>query len=84
MNLLKPDNIMFLAENRAPTTLKLIDFGLAIEYKPFERHTQLSAKVGTLNYLSPEVIRGNYTYKCDIWSIGIIYYELLFGKLPWT
>ena len=79
---IKPENIIFLTEDKDPTKLKLIDFGLAIAYKPFERHTPLSAKVGTHKYIAPEVIRGNYTYKCDIWSIGVIMYILLFGEFP--
>jgi serine/threonine protein kinase len=35
-------------------------------------------------YMSPQVLSRNfYTYKCDVWGLGIIFYELLFGHLPW-
>lgn len=36
-------------------------------------------------YMAPEVLlRNHYSYKSDIWALGIIYYELLFGCRPWT
>ena len=37
---------------------------------------------GTEDYLAPEVIKNNYTAKCDIWSIGVITYALLSGRVP--
>lgn len=40
--------------------------------------------VGTSYYISPEVLRGNYNAKCDIWSIGIISYMLLSGSPPFN
>ena len=48
-----------------------------------EKHLTLSINaVGTPYYMSPEVIAGNYTAKCDIWSIGVIAYMLLSGVPP--
>ena len=44
----------------------------------------LSSIVGTPLYMAPQILeRKNYTTKCDIWSIGQIFYELMVGKLPW-
>ena len=37
---------------------------------------------GTPNYMAPEVIKAYYNEKCDIWSIGILMYVLLIGKMP--
>ena len=75
---LKPDNIIFDEDHGE--TIKLIDFGLS-------HHTsQCSATsdqiVGTPEYLAPEVIRGSYTEKCDMWSIGVILYVMLSGRQP--
>ena len=43
------------------------------------------SRVGTLPYMSPQAIDNNqkYTYKCDIWSFGVVCYEFATGKLPW-
>ena len=52
------------------------------------QYTQVrTQKKGTKEYMAPEVIdlkkRDNYDYKCDLWSLGIIIYELLFGKVTY-
>jgi calcium-dependent protein kinase len=38
--------------------------------------------VGTPNYVAPEILNGKYTEKCDIWSVGVIAFEFLSGKVP--
>ena len=45
---------------------------------------RLKSKVGTLYYISPEIIKGNYDEKCDIWACGVILYILLTGKPPFS
>ena len=61
--------------------INLIDFGLALKYRNNEK---ITARVGTVTTMSPEVIRGEYSHKADIWSIGVIAYQLLSGKLPFN
>lgn len=60
--------------------MKIIDFGLS---KDFTREC-LKTKVGTPLYYAPEILtsEGTYTEKCDIWSIGIILYNILTGDYP--
>ena len=59
--------------------LDLIDFGLSKHISPGERLTQ---KVGSCYYTAPEVLNGNYDYKCDVWSLGVLCYMLLSGSPP--
>ena len=72
---IKPENILF-SDKRNLFSLKLIDFGLAT-FSEQEKKT-----VGTPLYMSPEMIDGNGTYVSDIWSVGVIVYQMLTGKLP--
>lgn len=70
---LKPENILITKSG----TIKLADFGWAID-RPSSQY------VGTTKYCSPEMIASHakYNYKTDIWSAGIILYELLYGTVP--
>ena len=47
-------------------------------------YKRLKSKVGTLYYISPEIIKGNYDEKCDIWACGVILYILLAGYPPFN
>jgi serine/threonine protein kinase len=58
-------------------TLKLIDFGLS---KHFEEHEMVRHCVGTIDYIAPEILEGQYDHRCDIWSLGIILFMLLTGS----
>ena len=75
---LKPENILF--ETAEPDSeIKLIDFGLSRKYSQDEKmHTIL----GTPYYVAPEVLRGEYDEKCDLWSIGALCYIMLSGQPP--
>lgn len=75
---IKPENILFEnSDNDAD--IKLIDFGLSRKYNSHEKmHTIL----GTPYYVAPEVLKGDYDEKCDVWSIGAITYIMLCGEPP--
>lgn len=75
---LKPANI--LVKNGE---LKLADFGLAKLTEDAGQQMEHTI-LGTHLYKSPQLIRHlAYSAKCDVWSLGIIFYELLFGVYPW-
>merc|ERR1712176_493680 len=64
-----------------PAKLKLIDFGYAASFA----NKRLTGRVGTCEYMAPEVIRNEqpYTEKCDIWSIGVSLFVICFAMFPW-
>lgn len=71
---LKPDNIMIDVEGR----LKLIDFGTATPFKDLNYTI-----TGTPHYIAPEILKGKgYTNTVDYWSVGIICFEMCYGKYP--
>jgi tRNA A-37 threonylcarbamoyl transferase component Bud32 len=77
---LKLDNIM-LKETTNGVIVKITDFGLS---DVISTSTCLD-QCGTIVYIAPEMIlKQEYSYKIDVWSIGVILYYLLFSKLPWT
>ena len=57
--------------------IKLIDFGLARKFAPGEK---LASLVYTPHYVAPEVLARSYTEKCDVWSAGVVCYEMLTGR----
>lgn len=76
---LKPENILFSSvEEDSP--IKLIDFGLSQVLS--SEGILMNEPVGTTFYMAPEVIKGSYNEKCDIWSCGIILYIMLCGRPP--
>lgn len=74
---LKPENI--LLDTIDSKTIKVIDFGTSTK-----KNTKIKFKqpFGTAYYMAPEVLKGKYDEKCDVWSIGVILYVLLSGKPP--
>ncbi|CAD8051705.1 unnamed protein product [Paramecium primaurelia] len=77
---IKPENILF-SECDINSEPKLIDFGLSVKYDAFS-YNKLNAGVGTPVYLAPEVIDGTYNEKCDVWSLGVLLFNMLVGYPP--
>ena len=76
-NDLKPDNLYLISDG----TIRICDFGIASHISSKEEKNIL----GTANYLAPEVILNKkYSVQSDIYSLGIIFYELLTGELPFS
>ena len=75
---IKPQNVMFLEDGR----VKITDFGIAMALNSNEL-TQTNSVMGSVHYLPPEQANGSgSTMKSDIYSLGILMYELITGKLP--
>ncbi len=74
----KPQNIMVLSDG----TIKVTDFGIA-RFARSDQRTITDKAIGSVHYISPEQARGEKTdEKTDIYSVGVMLYEMLTGKLP--
>ena len=73
---LKPENIVFDCEDEP----KLVDFGLAIQQNSKEYVWMDS--VGSPYYMAPEMLYGKYNKEVDVWSMGVIIYQMLTGEYP--
>lgn len=79
---IKPENFL-ISTNEGKYDIKLIDFGFATDFKEGEG---LVSKVGSINYIAPEMLydEGTYDNKVDIWAIGICLYNMIAGKQPFA
>lgn len=75
---IKPQNIMLLENG----TIKVTDFGIA-RFSRGETRTMTESAIGSVHYISPEQARGETTDdKADIYSVGVVLYEMITGQLP--
>ena len=90
---IKPENIM----QRTDGLVKILDFGIAKLMEPntpdhsnetqsiIRTHTEAGLVMGTVNYMSPEQARAlPVDERTDIWSLGVVFYEMLTKRLPFT
>ena len=90
---LKPQNILFCDESQN-SAIKVVDFGISKIFDPslsnlqnelkgvYNKPKKMDSQIGTVYFISPEIIKGSYNEKCDIWSLGVILYYLLCGYPP--
>ena len=77
---IKPENILLKDK-----LVKIADFGFSkFVDDPNIRH-KMTTKIGTPLYMAPEVFADDeYSSKCDVWSCGVMLYQMIFGYTPWT
>lgn len=78
---IKPANILF---QNGET--KLADFGFAKFYDKGSKNAKMyHTSLGTPRYMPAQILsQGEYTYKCDIWSMGIVLFEMVTGSVPYS
>ena len=81
---IKPANIFVFPDPSLGQFAKILDFGIAKFFSEHTCMTQTNSYIGTLAYSSPEQIEGgDLDVRSDIYSLGVMMFEMLTGKLPW-
>lgn len=76
---IKPENILLVSDQVNNFDIKIADLGFACQVQ----ENGLDLVLGTPLYMAPELVRHQkYTEKVDVWSLGIITYQLLSGRTP--
>jgi hypothetical protein len=81
---LKPENIMVRGEAARADNVKILDFGIA-QTREGANPMEAGCAVGSIGYMSPEQICGQpVDYRTDIYSLGVIFYEMIVGRQPFV
>ena len=79
---IKPENFLICINEQNRPIPKLIDFGIA-QY--IHKGEKMQGKTGTVSYMAPEILlKGKYDEKVDVWSAGIILYNMITGAKPFS
>ena len=77
---IKSQNIMITGDGK----VKIMDFGIA-RIGRGDQLTKIGTTIGTIDYMSPEQAKGeNLDHRTDIWSFGVVFYEMLTGEMPFN
>ncbi len=81
---IKPANVYICPDQSLGWLVKILDFGIAKYFSDNSSMTQTNSYIGTLAYSSPEQIEGgDLDLRSDLYSLGVMMYEMLTNKLPW-
>lgn len=72
---IKPENLLFESP-KEDSQIKIIDFGVSTNFNS----DYLYQKCGSAYYVAPEILKGGYNEKCDIWSLGVVFYIMMTGQ----
>ena len=76
---IKPENVIITTEGVA----KILDFGL-VKLSGERVRGRQEAVVGTVGYMSPEQIQGRADHRSDLWSLGVVFFEMMTGRRPFV